>query len=85
MSQILTGLIPSFVICDVRELLCCLEDRDPSHHIAHRPTIDEIYSNYEINELSADAVRNKIILFDDVLTNGTHFCAARKKIIGALS
>lgn len=80
-SQILNGLIPSFCNCDVRELLFCLKDMDPSHQAEQRPNIENLYLNYGIDEKKSDNVRNKIILFDDVLTNGTHFYAARKKLL----
>ncbi|WP_313491702.1 hypothetical protein [Sphingobacterium multivorum] len=80
-SQILEGLIPSFVNCDVRELLYCIEDREPSHYTVQRPSLDDIYDNYMIDESLINGVRNNIILFDDVLTNGTHFCASRRKLL----
>ncbi|QBQ41212.1 hypothetical protein E2P86_08595 [Sphingobacterium psychroaquaticum] len=80
--QILIGLKLTFDNCDVRELIYTIEDRVPSHHSTEgpRPTIEEIYQNYQIDETQTNNIRRKIILVDDVLTKGTHYQAAKRII-----
>lgn len=43
-----------------------------------RPTLKELLNFYEINTSSYSCIPKKIIVFDDVLTKGTHFKAVQK-------
>lgn len=64
---------------DVRELVRVTESIEPAHVRKAagrpRPTVAEIEAVYEINEDIAAPTPTVIGLFDDVLTNGTHFRA----------
>lgn len=81
MTQILKGLESSFPECQVRELIYSLKDRKPAHHSQNRPSINDLYDNFAIDESQFEGIRNNIILFDDVITNGAHFQAAKKRIL----
>jgi len=80
MSQVLSSLAKKFNNADFRELILTKEDMAASHETSVRPTIQEIKSNYLLDVNLIDGCRKSIILFDDVLTSGTHFCAARELI-----
>lgn len=80
-TQILNGIQPYFPDCDIRELLNSNVDMVSSHESPVRPTIEEIAGNYVIDESLIPGCRQKIILVDDVLTTGAHFCAAKRKIL----
>jgi len=84
MTQILHGIRPYFSDCDIRELLNSNLDMVSSHESPVRPTIDEIAGNYNIDDSLIPGCRQKIILVDDVLTTGAHFCAAKRKILERL-
>lgn len=63
---------------DLRELLVNTVDRQASHESEVRPTIAELVDDLEIDETLADDVAPNIAVFDDVLTAGTHFKAAKQ-------
>jgi hypothetical protein len=63
---------------DVRELLYQAESTRRSHHSEDRLTVDELTDVYRINEPLATPAPRTIVLFDDVLTTGAHFVAARR-------
>jgi len=63
---------------DFRELLINTVDRQASHEAEIRPTMAELVADFEIDETIADGVAPNIALFDDVLTAGTHFKAAKQ-------
>lgn len=66
---------------DIKELIIQKESVEASHLTETRPTIQQIESNYEINSEinnNNNNIKNTIILFDDVLTTGAHYIAAKK-------
>jgi hypothetical protein len=80
---------------DIRDLVACREDRDAAHESdRRRPSIAEIQANYYLNtetdrlNLGTDhvnsgtdqAVRKKVVVFDDVITAGSHYKACRNFI-----
>ncbi|TKB71202.1 MAG: hypothetical protein E8D46_17700 [Nitrospira sp.] len=79
MTQVLKG-IGTWIggTCDVRELIVQTENMEPVHlHNDDRPTPDKIRSIYEINEDETSPQPKHIGLFDDVITAGSHFRAAK--------
>jgi predicted amidophosphoribosyltransferase len=63
---------------DVRELIVQRESIVPAHLRGdYRPRVPEIFENYEIDESIADPAPTRIGLFDDILTAGSHFRAAK--------
>jgi len=77
MSQVLRGLALRNEKADFRELILTKDNMSPSHEANFRPTIQEIKDNYKVDDNLIKGCRKNIILFDDVLTSGAHFCAAR--------
>ena len=67
---------------DFRELLVTKESMRAHQEFQageKRPTPDDLYANLAIDEASLHTpVKQTIILFDDVLTNGTHFKACKR-------
>jgi hypothetical protein len=67
---------------DFRELLVTKESMRAHHEFQvgeKRPTPDDLYVKLAIDEASLQTpVKQTIILFDDVLTNGTHFKACKR-------
>lgn len=62
---------------DIRELILQRQSTSASHLIADRPSPAAIRQNYYINEREARELRGSIGLFDDVVTTGAHFKAAK--------
>lgn len=63
---------------DVRELIVQRESTTPAHLSGdYRPRVAEILENYEIDESLIEPPPNSIGLFDDILTAGSHFRAAK--------
>ena len=72
---------------DARDLLFQTESTRKSHHCDDRLTVDELVNIYRIDESQSNPAPRTIVLFDDVLTTGTHFVAARqvlRKRFGAI-
>lgn len=63
---------------DVRELVLQRLSTEQDHYSERRQTIDEIFNNYYIDEKLVDGIKGTIIIFDDVITNGTHFKAMQR-------
>lgn len=64
---------------DYRELVSQNVSTVASHaSAANRPTPDEIMANYCFDETLRVGVRNNILIFDDVLTAGSHFKAMKR-------
>ena len=83
---------------DIRELVVCREEREPVHFSAERPSSEELLANYELGEgaggvgelgaaalnaaAAAEPVRERIVVFDDVITSGNHFVACKRFLLG---
>ena len=62
---------------DIRELIICQEDRLAAHEDARRPNFQDIMNNYEINTVVDPAIRENVVIFDDVITAGNHYKACK--------
>ncbi|HEV2483184.1 MAG TPA: hypothetical protein VGS79_26140 [Puia sp.] len=68
---------------DIRELIVCREEREPAHFSEERPSATELFANYELGETdAAEPVRERIVVFDDVITSGNHFVACKRFLLG---
>ncbi len=65
---------------DFRELLINTVDRKAAHESSVRPTVSDLMDDMEIDENLTEGVRENIAIFDDVLTAGTHFTAAKRML-----
>jgi hypothetical protein len=65
-------------LLDIRELLYQEESMDAAHASERRPRPEEIAENYRVNEDLLEPDPEVIGLFDDVLTTGAHFKAAKR-------
>jgi predicted amidophosphoribosyltransferase len=66
---------------DIREPILCREDHAAAHESEHeRPTVDELIDNYTWVR-TAQPLRANIVLFDDVITTGTHFTACKRFLL----
>lgn len=63
---------------DIRELIFQHESIESAHSSLYRPSPEEIYDNYRIDEEITEPRPQRIALFDDVLTTGAHFKASQK-------
>lgn len=82
MSQVLSALAMRHPNkADFKELIYCIHDMQSTHSLNVRPSIAEIQANYAIDQNLIFAARKSIILFDDVLTTGAHYVAAKNKIL----
>lgn len=64
---------------DFRELVLQNQSMIASHaSTASRPTPDEIMANYSLDASLLAGIRGNIIIFDDVLTAGSHFKAMKQ-------
>ena len=78
MTQVLNLLRPlTGAKCDVRELIIQTEDMEAAHTSDERPSPIEIRANYAIDEALTAPEPKVIGLFDDILTTGAHFRAAK--------
>jgi predicted amidophosphoribosyltransferase len=75
----MTGELPA----DFRELILQLRTVPKAHLSGDlRPTVAEILENYAIDEALAEPEPRVIALFDDILTAGSHFTAAKRLLTG---
>jgi len=65
---------------DYRELIVQRESRAASHNSENRQTPDEIAENYIFDSNAAKGHRQMIVIFDDVLTAGSHYKAMKTVI-----
>lgn len=77
MVRVLRKLEPTGDV-DVRELILQHESIEPAHRSRSRPSQDDIYHNYRLDETLAEPRPHEIALFDDVLTTGAHFKASQR-------
>ncbi|WGL99177.1 hypothetical protein QE177_04660 [Arsenophonus sp. aPb] len=65
---------------DFRELITQRETLIASHNSSSRPSYEELANNYEFHGYLANNIRSTIIIFDDVLTAGSHYKAMKTVI-----
>jgi hypothetical protein len=70
--------IPAAQPLDIRELLTQQQTMDAAHDADIRPGPDQIAAGYAIDETLCEPAPETIALFDDVITTGAHFVAARR-------
>jgi predicted amidophosphoribosyltransferase len=80
MHDILLKVQEAQPLLDVKDVLYTQQELN-SHNNSIRPSIQELQSNYRVDESLIIDIRQKIVLFDDVLTTGAHFCAAKNKLV----
>lgn len=70
---------------DVRELFTMRSSMRAHHEFAEgerRPTPDDLYELLTLEEACLDPpLKPTVVLFDDVLTNGTHFKVCKRKLL----
>ncbi|BDV57394.1 TPA: hypothetical protein ACYZZ7_004910 [Escherichia coli] len=66
---------------DYRELVVQNVSTIASHTAANRPSPEAIMANYQLNEQLLEGCRPWIVIFDDVLTAGSHFKAMKSLIL----
>ena len=67
---------------DIRELIIGKKDMSASHESDFRPSVAEILDNYTLNPNIHPEIRENIVLFDDVVTAGSHYVACRQFLEG---
>lgn len=75
MLQVVRGIAPGL---DVRELIKCKKSDKASHERSDRPSPQELKENMYIDSDLIKPTPTQIFLFDDVLTTGAHFVAAKE-------
>jgi hypothetical protein len=77
-DRVLQILQKSCPDADIRELIVCKEDCNAAHESSdHRPSVQEILDNYEINTDLDPAIGEAVVVFDDMITAGNHYTACR--------
>lgn len=76
--QTLQAMKASFQNLDFRELVRIKQSRPAAHGNENRPTPQNHYSNFEIDESLAAPAPASIVVFDDVLTTGSGFKAMKR-------
>lgn len=74
--QLLNRLTSDFG-ADIREILYLEESIEASHERQDRPSPDELEELFLIDESLCKKVPKKIMIFDDMVTAGAHFRAAK--------
>ena len=66
---------------DVRELVVQRNSLPTVHEFGHRPSVEDLLREYQIDESLTNPAPHWIGVFDDVLTAGTHFIAMKRKLV----
>ena len=66
---------------DFRELITHRVAMPASHTAESRHTPEQIERNYVFNAAAATGLRNNIVIFDDVLTAGSHYKAMKNTLL----
>lgn len=67
---------------DFRELVVINQSTEASHAAtSSRPTPEEIMANYRLDTSQLEGAKRNIIIFDDVLTAGSHFKAMKNFLL----
>ena len=74
--------IPAASPLDIRELIVQLQSMDAAHDADVRPTPDDIAAGYHVDERLVQPPPSTIAIFDDVMTTGAHYVAARRVLSG---
>ena len=84
MTQVIREIRPSPPL-DVRELIIQRNTTEPAHSLVdgNRPRPEDILALYDIDQNLVKPHPRLIALFDDVLTTGAHFKAAKSVLIRA--
>jgi hypothetical protein len=71
--------------CDVRELIVQPSDMPAAHEEKIRPTPEEWYAAYAIDEALANHPVINVLVIDDVLTAGAHFVGLKRRLVERFS
>ncbi|MEP1891115.1 MAG: hypothetical protein ABJJ14_05565 [Cyclobacteriaceae bacterium] len=66
---------------DIRELITLKQTIQASHERADRPSPDELIDCFQIDDSLCHTPVNTILLFDDMITTGSHFKACKRMIL----
>lgn len=72
--------IPAAQALDIRELIVQAQTTAAAHDADVRPTPDDIAGGYLIDDRLSQPNPTVIALFDDVMTTGAHFVAAKRTL-----
>lgn len=82
MTRVLKACCPAG--SDVRDLILTRESHESSHSSGdERPKLSDIQNNLMLDGTLLDGVKKDFILFDDVITGGTHFTACKNLLLEA--
>jgi hypothetical protein len=76
--QTLQKMKVRFQNLDFRELVRIIRSRQPAHGNENRPTPENHYSNFEIDQTLTTPAPTSIVIFDDVITTGSGFKAMKR-------
>lgn len=65
---------------DVRELLVMLTDMEPMHLSNSPRSAEDLYRNMTVDYSIQAQVRQNVVLFDDMITTGSHYAACKRHI-----
>ena len=69
--------IPAAGAIDIREIVVQTRSLPANHESDQRHRIEDLLAVYRIDETKTAPAPQSIAVVDDVLTNGTHFCAMK--------
>ena len=67
---------------DIRELIVCREEVEPVHFSPERPSAGKLVENFVLGDIGGEPVRERIVVFDDIITSGNHFVACKRFLLG---